>query len=37
MLAEADFVSVHCVLNEKTRHLIDRAEIARLKPSVIPA
>jgi D-3-phosphoglycerate dehydrogenase len=35
MLAEADFVSVHCVLNQETRHLIGAAEIARLKPSVI--
>jgi len=35
MLAEADFASVHCVLNDKTRHLIGAAEIARLKPSVI--
>src|SRR5205085_11195414 len=35
MLAEADFVSIHCVLNETTRHLIGVAEIAKLKPSVI--
>jgi len=35
MLAEADFVSVHCVLNERTRHLIGAAEIAKLKPSAI--
>ncbi len=35
MLAVADFVSVHCVLNEETRHLIGAAEIAKLKPSVI--
>ena len=35
MLAEADFVSVHCVLNEETRHLIGEAEIARLKRSAI--
>ncbi len=35
MLAEADFVSVHCVLNEKTRHIIGASEIARLKPSAI--
>jgi len=30
MLPEADFVSVHCVLNEKTRHIIGAPEIARL-------
>ncbi|HJS31035.1 MAG TPA: C-terminal binding protein [Alphaproteobacteria bacterium] len=35
MLAAADFVSVHCVLNETTRHLIGAAEIARLKRSAI--
>jgi D-3-phosphoglycerate dehydrogenase len=35
MLAEADFVSVHCVLNEETRHLIGAAQIAKLKPGVI--
>src|SRR6266853_1495277 len=35
MLAEADFVSIHCVLDETTRRLIGAAEIARLKPSVI--
>jgi D-3-phosphoglycerate dehydrogenase len=35
MLAEADFVSVHCVLNEQTRHIIGAAEIERLKPSAI--
>src|SRR6266478_1286082 len=35
MLAEADFVSIHCVLNETTRHLIGAAEIAKLKTSVI--
>jgi len=35
MLAEADFVSIHCVLNEQTRHLIGAAQIAKLKPGVI--
>lgn len=35
MLAEADFVSVHCVLNAATRHLIGPAELACLKPSAI--
>lgn len=35
MLAGADFVSVHCVLNMETRHLIGASEIARLKRSVI--
>jgi D-3-phosphoglycerate dehydrogenase len=35
MLAACDFVSIHCVLNEKTRGLIGRAELACLKPSAV--
>ncbi|MDH3582547.1 MAG: C-terminal binding protein, partial [Hyphomicrobiales bacterium] len=33
MLGESDFVSVHCVLNDETRHLIGRAELAAMKQS----
>jgi D-3-phosphoglycerate dehydrogenase len=33
MLAEADFVSLHCTLNAGTRHVIGAAELARMKPS----
>ena len=33
MLAESDFVSIHCVLNDDTRHLIGRAELAAMKPT----
>jgi D-3-phosphoglycerate dehydrogenase len=33
MLAECDFVSVHCVLNTDTHHLIGPAEIAAMKPT----
>lgn len=33
MLAESDFVSVHCVLNNATRHLIGKAEFAVMKPT----
>ncbi len=33
MISESDFVSVHCVLNNETLHLIGRAEIAAMKPS----
>jgi D-3-phosphoglycerate dehydrogenase len=33
MMAESDFVSVHCVLNSETRHLVGRVEIAAMKPS----
>jgi D-3-phosphoglycerate dehydrogenase len=32
MLAESDFVSVHCVLNESTRGLIGGRELACMKP-----
>ncbi len=35
MLSACDFVSIHCVLNERTRGLIGRAELACLKPSAI--
>ncbi|MDX8447527.1 2-hydroxyacid dehydrogenase [Mesorhizobium captivum] len=35
MLHVCDFVSIHCVLNEATRGLIGRAELARMKPSAI--
>jgi D-3-phosphoglycerate dehydrogenase len=35
MLAEADFVSLHCVLNAETRHLIGAAEIACMRRSAI--
>lgn len=35
MLRVCDFVSLHCVLNEKTRGLIGKAELACLKPSAI--
>jgi D-3-phosphoglycerate dehydrogenase len=35
MLAACDFVSIHCVLNEKTRGLIGRAELACLKPTAV--
>ena len=32
MLAECDFVSVHCVLAPQTRHLIDAAALACMRP-----
>jgi len=35
MLRQCDFVSLHCVLNDSTRGLIGRAELACLKPSAI--
>jgi D-3-phosphoglycerate dehydrogenase len=33
MLAECDFVSIHCVLNAETRHLIGETELRAMKPS----
>ena len=33
LLAESDFVSVHCVLNAQTRGLIGARELAAMKPS----
>jgi len=35
MLRQCDFVSLHCVLNAATRHVIGRAEFACLKPGAI--
>jgi len=35
MLALADFVSIHCVLNAETRHLIGRREIDAMRPSAL--
>ncbi|MDX8516606.1 2-hydroxyacid dehydrogenase [Mesorhizobium dulcispinae] len=35
MLSACDFVSIHCVLNEATRGLIGRSELACFKPSAI--
>ncbi|MGX5801109.1 NAD(P)-dependent oxidoreductase [Bradyrhizobium sp. Arg314] len=35
MLGVCDFVSIHCVLNEQTRGLIGRQELACMKPSAI--
>lgn len=33
MLAESDFVSIHCVLNDETRRLVGEAELRAMKPS----
>jgi len=33
LLAQADFVSIHCPYNEETTDMIDRAELALMQPS----
>lgn len=33
LLQEADFVSLHCVLNDETRKMIDRKRLGEMKPS----
>jgi glyoxylate reductase len=35
LLHRADFVSLHCPLTEQTRHLINRATLARMKPNAL--
>ncbi len=35
MLRACDFVSIHCVLNDKTRSLVGRAELACLKSTAV--
>jgi glyoxylate reductase len=35
LLARADFLSLHCPLTAATRHLIDAAALARMKPTAV--
>jgi D-3-phosphoglycerate dehydrogenase len=35
LLAQSDFISLHCLLNEQTHHLLGREALARVKPGVI--
>lgn len=35
MLPRCDAVSIHCVLNAQTRHLLGAAELARLRPGAV--
>ena len=35
LLARADVITIHCGLNDRTRGLVDRRFLARLKPGAI--
>lgn len=35
MISQCDFVSVHCVLNDETHHLVGEKEIASMKPTAM--
>ena len=35
LLAQSDFISLHCLLNEQTHHLLDRAALAKVKPGAV--
>ncbi|MBN2385697.1 MAG: D-glycerate dehydrogenase [Anaerolineales bacterium] len=35
LLRESDFISIHTPLNEATRHLIDAAALAKMKPTAV--
>ena len=35
LLAQADVISLHCPLTEQTRHLLDAAAFAQMKPGVV--
>jgi D-lactate dehydrogenase len=35
MLKQSDIISLHCPLNEKTHHIIDKKEFALMKPHVL--
>ena len=35
LLAQSDYISLHCPLNEQTKHMINKDTIAKMKPSAV--
>ena len=35
LLAQSDYISLHCPLNDKTKHLINKDTIAKMKPNAV--
>jgi len=35
LLAQADFLSLHCTLNDSTRHILNRERLALMKPTAV--
>ncbi len=35
LLAQSDYISLHCPLNDKTKHLINKDTIVKMKPSAV--
>ena len=35
LLVQSDYISLHCPLNDKTKHLINKDTIAKMKPSAV--
>lgn len=35
LLAQSDFISLHCLLNEQTHHLLGREALTKVKPGVV--
>ncbi|HLZ71595.1 MAG TPA: C-terminal binding protein [Dehalococcoidia bacterium] len=35
LLSESDYISIHCLLNDETRHLIGEAQLKRMRPRAV--